>query len=100
MALRWSDAHGTATNQYEIHELPHKALEITTFGLLLIFNAGCIAILGFFTELGITNETTAKWSEINVTADQADAFGLKFLAVAIAVWVVGFGLTKASGEKA
>jgi len=25
---------------------------------------------------------------------------LKFLAVSIAVWVVGFGLTKASGEKA
>ena len=72
----------------------------TTFGLLLVFNAGCIAILGFFTEWGITNETTAKWSEINVTADQADAFGLRFLAVAIAVWVVGFGLTKASGEKA
>jgi hypothetical protein len=73
---------------------------ITTFGLLLIFNAACIAILGFFTELGITNETTAKWSEINVTAEEADAFGLRFLAVAIAVWAVGFGLTKASGEKA
>ena len=55
---------------------------ITTFGLLLIFNAACIAILGFFTELGITNETTAKWSEINVTAEEADAFGLRFLAVA------------------
>ena len=73
---------------------------ITTFGLLMVFNAGCIAILGFFTEFGITNETTAKWAEINVTADQADTFGLKFLAVAIAVWIVGFGLTKASGEKA
>ncbi|HEX8029803.1 MAG TPA: amino acid permease [Vicinamibacterales bacterium] len=73
---------------------------ITTFGLLLIFNAACIAILGFFTEWGVTNETTAKWAEIGVTADQADAFGLKFLAVSIAVWIVGFGLTKASGEKA
>ena len=73
---------------------------ITTFGLLLIFNGGCVAILGFFTEWGITNETTAKWAEIGVTADQADTFGLKFLAVSIAVWVVGFGLTKASGEKA
>jgi hypothetical protein len=73
---------------------------ISTFGLLLVFNAGCIALLGFFTMLGITNETTAKWAEIGVTADQADAFGLKFLAVAIAVWIVGFGLTKASGEKA
>lgn len=78
---------------------------ITTFGLLLIFNAGCIAILGFMTELGITNETTAKWAELEslgltVTAEEADAFGLKFLAVSIAVWAVGFGLTKASGEKA
>jgi basic amino acid/polyamine antiporter, APA family len=73
---------------------------ITTFGLLLIFNAACIAILGFFTEWGITNETTAKWSEIDVTAEEADAFGLRFLAVSIAVWAVGFGLTKASGEKA
>jgi hypothetical protein len=73
---------------------------ITTFGLLLIFNGACVAILGFFTEFGITNETTAKWAEIGVTADQADTFGLKFLAVSIAVWVVGFGLTKASGEKA
>jgi hypothetical protein len=35
VALRWCDAHATATNTYEIHELPHKALEITTFGLLL-----------------------------------------------------------------
>ena len=35
VALRWLDAHGTATNVYEIHELPHEALEIVTFGLLL-----------------------------------------------------------------
>jgi APA family basic amino acid/polyamine antiporter len=77
---------------------------INTLGLLLIFNAACIAILGYMTEFGITNETTAKWSDLQslgltVTADEADTFGLKFLAVAFAVWVVGFGLTKASGEK-
>ena len=77
---------------------------ISTGGALLTFNAGCITILGFFTEWGVTNETTAKWSELsslglNVTAGEADTFGLKFLAVAIAVWIVGFGLTKASGEK-
>ena len=35
---------------------------ISTFGLVLIFNAACIALLGFMTMLGITNETTAKWS--------------------------------------
>lgn len=35
VALRWSDAHGTATTTYEIYELPHKACTITTYGLLL-----------------------------------------------------------------
>ena len=35
VALRWNDAHGTATTTYEIHELPHKAAEMTTYGLLL-----------------------------------------------------------------
>jgi APA family basic amino acid/polyamine antiporter len=72
---------------------------ITTLGLLLIFNAACLTILGYMTEFGLTNETTAKWHEIGVTADEADTFGLRLLAVSIAVWAVGFGLTKASGEK-
>src|SRR5687767_11264988 len=35
VALRWLDAHGTATNPYELHELPHKPLEIVPYGLLL-----------------------------------------------------------------
>ena len=78
---------------------------ITVFGLLLIFNAACIAILGFMTELGITNETMARWSELetfglNVTAEEADSFGIRLLVVSVAVWLVGFGLTKVSGEKA
>jgi APA family basic amino acid/polyamine antiporter len=72
---------------------------IATLGLLLIFNAACMTILGYMTEFGLTNETTAKWHEIGVTADEADTFGLRLLAVSIAVWAVGFGLTKASGEK-
>ncbi|MEO7157675.1 MAG: amino acid permease C-terminal domain-containing protein, partial [Vicinamibacterales bacterium] len=105
MIIYWfyGRTHSPLVNAAEVNKrTPMQSLAnfITTFGLLLIFNAGCIAILGFFTEWGITNETTAKWAEIGVTADQADAFGLKFLAVSIAVWAVGFGLTKASGEKA
>jgi APA family basic amino acid/polyamine antiporter len=84
--------------------LQNLANFVTLFGLLLIFNAACITALGYMTELGITSETLAKWSElstlgIDVTADEADTFGLKFLVVAVAVWAVGFGLTKASGEK-
>ena len=73
---------------------------ITVFGLLMIFNAACIFILGLMTEVGLTNETTARWAQIDVTAEEADAFGLRLLAVSVAVWLVGFGLTKASGEKA
>jgi APA family basic amino acid/polyamine antiporter len=109
MIIYWTygRTHSPLVNQAESNaRSPMQSLAnfITTFGLLLIFNAACIALLGFMTMLGITNETTAKWSELeslglSVTAEEADAFGLKFLVVAVAVWLVGFGLTKASGEK-
>jgi hypothetical protein len=35
VALRWKDAHGTATAAYSLHEIPHEAIEITSYGLLL-----------------------------------------------------------------
>ncbi len=72
---------------------------VTTAGLLLIFNFACVTLLGYMTEFGITTETTAKWAEIGVTADQADTFGLKWLAVSVAVWVLGFGLDEGLGRK-
>ena len=110
MVIYWlyGRTHSPLVNKAEHNaRTPMQALAnfITTFGLLLVFNAACIAILGFMTMVGMTNETTAKWSELEslglrVTADEADAFGLRFLVVAIAVWLVGFGLTKASGERA
>lgn len=109
MVIYWSygRTHSPLVNASEAAaRTPMQSLAnfINTTGLLLIFNAACIAVLGYMTEFGITNETTAKWGELQslgltVTADEADTFGLKFLAVAFAVWVVGFGLTKASGEK-
>ena len=71
---------------------------VTTLGLLLIFNAACMTLLGLMTMVGFTTEATAKWTEIGVTAEQADTFGLQLLGVSILVWIVGFGLTKASGE--
>ena len=58
----------------------------TTLGVLLVFNAACIALLGYMTEFGLTTETIAKWHEIGVTAEEADAFGLKWLAVSVGVW--------------
>jgi APA family basic amino acid/polyamine antiporter len=64
-----------------------------------IFNGFAMTILGFFTEWGITNETTAKWHEIGVTAHEADIFGLKLLAASIVIFIVGRILSKTSGEK-
>jgi amino acid permease-like protein len=110
MVIYWlyGRTHSTLLNRAEHGaRSPIQSLAnfITVFGLLLVFNAACIAILGFMTQVGMTNETTAKWSELeslglSVTAEEADSFGIKFLVVAIAVWLVGFGLTKASGERA
>jgi hypothetical protein len=64
----------------------------------------CMFLLGLLTELGVTNETTAKWSELadltglNVTAETADTFGLQVLGIGIAVFVIGWILSKVSGE--
>ncbi len=77
----------------------HLANVITTFGALGIFNGACITVLGFMTQAGLTNETTARWHEINVTAEQADTFGLQVLGAAIVVYIIGKILTKATGEK-
>jgi hypothetical protein len=94
--------HSVLVNETETNRrnsLQAVANFVTVFGLLMIFNAACIFILGLMTEVGLTNETTARWAEINVTAEEADAFGLRLLVVSIAVYVVGFVLTKVSGEK-
>ena len=40
-------------------------------------------------------ESNATW-----TSGEPVSFGARGLVVAVAVWVVGFGLAKASGEKA
>jgi APA family basic amino acid/polyamine antiporter len=77
----------------------HLANFITTFGALAIFNGICITLLGFMTQAGITTETTAKWHEIGVTAEQADTFGLQVLGAAVAVFIVGKILTKTTGER-
>lgn len=31
----WLDAHGSAAIAYELHEIPHKAIEVASYGLLL-----------------------------------------------------------------
>lgn len=72
-------------------------------GLLLIATALWITILGFLQVSGLAGN--ADWSGLamagfQVSSDQPMTFGLRCLIVAAAVWAVGFGLTRASGEKA
>ena len=74
-------------------------------GVLLIGNALWLTILGALTQAGITTEATAKWSAlagigVQVQPEQPVVFGARALVVAAAVWLVGFGLMKASGEQA
>ena len=66
-------------------------------GLLAIFNCACVTALAYMTEFGITSDAIAKWDEIGVTAEAADAFAIKWLVVAIVVFAAGFGMRKASG---
>jgi basic amino acid/polyamine antiporter, APA family len=82
---------------------------VTVFGLLGLFNGVCMFLLGLLTELGVTNETTAKWSELNeiteslfgmhVNAESSDTFGLQVLVAGLVVFVIGKVLQKISGEK-
>jgi hypothetical protein len=71
-------------------------------GVLLIGTAAWIIALALLNTWGIGN---ADWSGLAMAgfqeaASQPLAFGLRCLVIASAVWVVGFGLTKGSGEKA
>jgi APA family basic amino acid/polyamine antiporter len=78
---------------------------VLVFGALAVFNGLCMFLLGLLTQLGVTTETLAKWSEfadltgLNVTAETADTFGLQVLGVAIGVFVIGWVLARVSGEK-
>jgi len=82
---------------------------ITAFGLLALFNGGCMFLLGLLTEWGVTTETLAKWHEldgltsrylgVHVSAETADTFGLQLLGISAAVYALGWILQKVSGER-
>jgi APA family basic amino acid/polyamine antiporter len=74
-------------------------------GYMLLFNGFCITLLAVLTQVGVTNETLAKWSELDwvlqhvgmhVNPEIADAFGLKILAAGAVVTAVGFILARTS----
>jgi hypothetical protein len=56
--LRWLDAHSTSTNTYELHELPHRALEITTYGLLLRDDGAGVSIANEYCGGGVYRGVT------------------------------------------
>jgi basic amino acid/polyamine antiporter, APA family len=75
------------------------------FGYMLLFNGFCITLLAYLTIWGVTNETLAKWSELDwvlahvgmhVNPEIADAFGLKILAIGALVTVSGIVLSRGS----
>jgi APA family basic amino acid/polyamine antiporter len=72
---------------------------VTVAGALLLFNGFFMALLGLMTMFGITTETTAKWHEIGVTAEQSDIVGLWVLGGGAAVFVLGRAIARA-GRKA
>ena len=77
---------------------------IRVAGVLLLLTALWVTILGVLTEYGITNAAAADWSGLAASGFRVDperpaAFGARSLVVAAAVWVIGFGLAKASGEQ-
>jgi basic amino acid/polyamine antiporter, APA family len=77
-------------------------------GYMLLFNGFCITLLAYLTILNVTNETLAKWGELDgvlsyigmhVNPEIADAFGWKILAAGAAVAVVGHLVGRSSAKR-
>ena len=77
-------------------------------GFMLLFNGFCITLLAVLTQTGVTNETLAKWSELDwvlqhigmhINPEIADAFGLKILLAGAVVTAVGYVLGRSSGKR-
>ena len=78
------------------------------FGFMMLFNGFSVTLLAYLTEFGVTNETLAKWSELDwvlqhvgmhINPEIADAFGLKILAVGAVVAAVGFILARSASKR-
>ena len=76
-------------------------------GYLLLFNGAAITLLALLTEWNVTNETLARWSEldaltarvgIRVTPEIADRFGLSIVGVGVVVAAVGFVIARMTGR--
>ena len=77
-------------------------------GYMLLFNGFCITLLAYLTILNVTNETLAKWGELDgvlaqvgmhVNPEIADAFGWKILLLGAVVAVIGHVLGRSSTKR-
>ena len=77
-------------------------------GFMLLFNGFAILLLALLTEWGVTNETLAKWHELDavlqylgmhVNPEIADAFGLKIILAGAAVTALGYVLGRSSSKR-
>ena len=77
-------------------------------GFMLLFNGFCITLLAVLTQAGVTNETLAKWSELDwvlqhigmhINPEIADAFGLKILLAGAVVTALGYVLGRSPGKR-
>ena len=62
---------------------------LTMWGGVGLFNGFWILVVGLMTVLGITGETTAKWHEVHVTAEQACLLGVVTLVVGGGMFMAG-----------
>jgi basic amino acid/polyamine antiporter, APA family len=87
----------------EVEQRSRSAVEslgnfVTMLGMLTLFNGFFMTLLGYMTEFGITNDTTAKWQEIGVTPDSADTLGLQVLGVGLGIFIVGWLITRSAAR--
>jgi basic amino acid/polyamine antiporter, APA family len=77
-------------------------------GFMLLFNGFCITLLAVLTQTGVTNETLAKWSELDwvlqhismhINPEIADRFGLSIVAVGAVVTAAGYLLGRSAGKR-
>jgi APA family basic amino acid/polyamine antiporter len=77
-------------------------------GYMLLFNGFCITLLAYLTIFNVTNETLAKWHELDavlayvgghINPEIADAFGFKILLLGVVVTGVGYLLGRSSGKR-
>jgi hypothetical protein len=77
-------------------------------GFMLLFNGFCITLLAYLTILNVTNETLAKWGELDavlshigmhVNPEIAGSFGLKILLAGAIVTALGYVLGRSTAKR-